>query len=502
MTRKNPHISLPIERLIPRVLGIAAKETAAWPEDIQELAVSLAGELFLVRYNPFIDPEDVRQSVEQQLGQAATTLTPEYLDILTRSHRRFLEAVRRGHGLQGGTARQGGRLPGRAGHPGRPAQPGGKLHRRHRPAHGAAAHGAGPARHRAGAAHRVPGRGDGLRPDSPGRRLRAHGRGRAGQAAHRGHEPVPAQGDRVRGPGRQDPLRPGRGHHPPGHPGRRRPRAWCSPWTRPPSPPPPSAATSPKTPAAPTPSSTAPPWTTFCPTPWSPPRADHRPSGAWTIPATRSCPTKPPCSRWWARTGAVMRQHQPARRRDPGQGPGQGRVQQVPGRPARRAEGRAWTASSPRPASSCTTSFSPLQGAGAGVLRPVHAQRHAHHPGRGGPARQDPLRGRPGEDLGPGGVQLQVRQGHRIPEEVRQVRGRPHKRAHPPARRRRPARPWTRPPWRTSWPSPRPTRAWTPSWPATRRRPRSSGRTATSSRPSPSAPPASRSTRTWSSPWG
>ncbi|MFZ5427595.1 MAG: FAD-binding and (Fe-S)-binding domain-containing protein [Thermodesulfobacteriota bacterium] len=89
MPEKQPHISVPLDRLAPRVLGIGEAEFKAWPEDIQEIAVSLASELFLVRYNPFIDAGDVRESVEKRLTQSTTMLTPEYFRELSRAVKDF-----------------------------------------------------------------------------------------------------------------------------------------------------------------------------------------------------------------------------------------------------------------------------------------------------------------------------------------------------------------------------------------------------------------------------
>lgn len=92
MPEKQPHISIPLKRLVPRVLGIGDRELGSWPEDIQELAVSLASELFLVRYNPYIDAEDVRESVEKRLTGATTMLTPEYFRLLSKAVKDFWAA--------------------------------------------------------------------------------------------------------------------------------------------------------------------------------------------------------------------------------------------------------------------------------------------------------------------------------------------------------------------------------------------------------------------------
>jgi FAD/FMN-containing dehydrogenase/Fe-S oxidoreductase len=91
MPEKQPHISIPLGRLVPRVLGVGETEFKSWPEDVQELAVSLASELFLVRYNPFIDAEDVRESVEKRLTQSTTVLTPEFFRLISKAVSQFWE---------------------------------------------------------------------------------------------------------------------------------------------------------------------------------------------------------------------------------------------------------------------------------------------------------------------------------------------------------------------------------------------------------------------------
>jgi len=89
MLEKTPHISIALTHLAPQVLGVGANEFKAWPEDVQEIAVALAGELFLVRYNPFVNASDVRESVDKLLAQSATLLTPEYSGRLTATVRDF-----------------------------------------------------------------------------------------------------------------------------------------------------------------------------------------------------------------------------------------------------------------------------------------------------------------------------------------------------------------------------------------------------------------------------
>lgn len=89
MPQLGPHISIPAEALLKRVLGLDPFEFKGWPEDVCTLAESIAAELFLVRYNPFIDHELVRKSVSRTLTLARPTLSGEYPQRLTRSVENF-----------------------------------------------------------------------------------------------------------------------------------------------------------------------------------------------------------------------------------------------------------------------------------------------------------------------------------------------------------------------------------------------------------------------------
>ncbi len=85
LVNKNPHISLPADKLVSRVLDMSHENFKAWPESVRNLALSLAGELFLVRYNPFINHDLVQQSVWSRLNSEKPGLSPQYYqDISTR----------------------------------------------------------------------------------------------------------------------------------------------------------------------------------------------------------------------------------------------------------------------------------------------------------------------------------------------------------------------------------------------------------------------------------
>ncbi|WP_243547227.1 FAD-binding and (Fe-S)-binding domain-containing protein [Pseudodesulfovibrio tunisiensis] len=93
MAQLGPHISISDEQLITRVLGVVDMDQYHdWPEDVQRLASTLAAELFMVRYNPFIDPELVRTAVDRRLNMAKPLLSGEFPKILTAGINEFWAA--------------------------------------------------------------------------------------------------------------------------------------------------------------------------------------------------------------------------------------------------------------------------------------------------------------------------------------------------------------------------------------------------------------------------
>ncbi len=90
-----PHISISDERILTRVLGLTASPEeggfAQWPDSVRELAMSLAAELFLVRYNPFVDAHLVRQSVDRKLSIARPSLSGEFPRVLAAAVASFWE---------------------------------------------------------------------------------------------------------------------------------------------------------------------------------------------------------------------------------------------------------------------------------------------------------------------------------------------------------------------------------------------------------------------------
>jgi len=92
MAQLGPHISISDEQLITRALGVVDMERFAhWPDGVKKLASNLAAELFLVRYNPFIDPAMVRKSVDRRLNMSKPMLSKTFAKILTSGIELFWE---------------------------------------------------------------------------------------------------------------------------------------------------------------------------------------------------------------------------------------------------------------------------------------------------------------------------------------------------------------------------------------------------------------------------
>ncbi|GAB7023545.1 FAD-binding and (Fe-S)-binding domain-containing protein [Salidesulfovibrio brasiliensis] len=93
MAHTGPHISISDEQLFTRVFGMVDMEQVAqWPESVRKLASDLAAELFMVRYNPFIDPELVRKSVDRRLNMSRPLMSGEYPKILSAGIREFWQS--------------------------------------------------------------------------------------------------------------------------------------------------------------------------------------------------------------------------------------------------------------------------------------------------------------------------------------------------------------------------------------------------------------------------
>ncbi len=92
MPQKAPHISIDTESLVNRILRINADEFAEWPEAVRSLTMNLAGELFLVCYNPFVDPAMVRDSVSARFEQSRRALAHHYANTIAEGLTMFWSA--------------------------------------------------------------------------------------------------------------------------------------------------------------------------------------------------------------------------------------------------------------------------------------------------------------------------------------------------------------------------------------------------------------------------
>ena len=78
MLSKGPHISIEAASLVPRILRISQQEFSGWPEAVRRLAMDIASELFLVRYNPFIAAETVKKSVQKRFEEVLPGLAHHF----------------------------------------------------------------------------------------------------------------------------------------------------------------------------------------------------------------------------------------------------------------------------------------------------------------------------------------------------------------------------------------------------------------------------------------
>lgn len=90
--RKGPHISISQNYVVNRILKINLEEFAEWPESVQNLAIAIAEELFLVAYNPFIDVRTVRESVDANFEREALSLSHYYATAIEEGITMFWSA--------------------------------------------------------------------------------------------------------------------------------------------------------------------------------------------------------------------------------------------------------------------------------------------------------------------------------------------------------------------------------------------------------------------------
>ncbi|BAV92018.1 FAD-binding and (Fe-S)-binding domain-containing protein [Candidatus Desulfovibrio trichonymphae] len=78
MPHKGPHISIPPNYVVNRILRINIDDFAEWPQSVRLFAIAIAEELFLVACNPFIDVDIVRESVQERFERESLALAHYY----------------------------------------------------------------------------------------------------------------------------------------------------------------------------------------------------------------------------------------------------------------------------------------------------------------------------------------------------------------------------------------------------------------------------------------
>ncbi|MGX8717974.1 MAG: FAD-binding and (Fe-S)-binding domain-containing protein [Desulfovibrio sp.] len=92
MAHKGPHISISAEYVVNRILRINLEEFERWPEGVRQFAKTLAEELFLVAYNPFISAQQVRRSVDERYRAEAQSLAHQYATAISEGITMFWSA--------------------------------------------------------------------------------------------------------------------------------------------------------------------------------------------------------------------------------------------------------------------------------------------------------------------------------------------------------------------------------------------------------------------------
>ncbi len=78
MPHKGPHISIAPDFVVHRILRIDLTDFRAWPQAVRALAIEIAEELFLVVYNPFVDPVAVKASVKARFDREVFALAHHF----------------------------------------------------------------------------------------------------------------------------------------------------------------------------------------------------------------------------------------------------------------------------------------------------------------------------------------------------------------------------------------------------------------------------------------
>ena len=92
MPHKGPHISISPNYVVNRILRININEFEEWPEAVRALAITIAEELFLVAYNPFIDADTVRHSVYTRFEKDSISLAHHFANSINEGITMFWSA--------------------------------------------------------------------------------------------------------------------------------------------------------------------------------------------------------------------------------------------------------------------------------------------------------------------------------------------------------------------------------------------------------------------------
>ena len=92
MPQKGPHISISPDFVVNRILRINIDDFQNWPESVREFAISIAEELFLAAYNPFVNADTVRQSVRAHNDRDSVALAHYYATAISEGITMFWSA--------------------------------------------------------------------------------------------------------------------------------------------------------------------------------------------------------------------------------------------------------------------------------------------------------------------------------------------------------------------------------------------------------------------------
>lgn len=92
MPHKGPHISISPSYVVNRILRININEFEEWPEAVRMLAITIAEELFLVAYNPFVDADTVRHSVYARFEKESISLAHHFANTINEGITMFWSA--------------------------------------------------------------------------------------------------------------------------------------------------------------------------------------------------------------------------------------------------------------------------------------------------------------------------------------------------------------------------------------------------------------------------